>query len=303
MYQIVTDKVIERIENGKFRDFSDMYHAILTEGPCNYETGRPYSWLNAILLMHTGKTPEFITYNGIKRLAEKYPEKDIHLNKGCHGYIVSIFTPWGARTKKTETPDVDPETDDGKKEKKPAYYFSYYTVFSVDDVNGLDPKWQNRERPVVTDDACENLVFGYIKNEGINLVRHNYDTCSYSPSLDRIHLFTDEGFRSVDHKYKAAFHEMAHSTGNAKRLNRKLAAYCYDKNDYSKEELIADLAAAYLMAEYRNGGLTEKAEEETAFYLASWLKVIKEDPKLLIYSMTAAEKAANYIKDHATAAE
>lgn len=302
VFEIVNERIIDRIKTGNFKDFSGIYTAILTEGPCNYETGRPYSWLNALLLLNTGKTPEFITYNGIKRLAEKYPEKDIHLNKGSHGYIVSIFTPWGSRTKKTDTKDLpDGNVKLDEDEKKPSWYFSYYRVFSIDDVTGLEPKWHKTEkRPEKTDEDCENLFQNYIRNEGIALSRINYGHCCYWPDLDKINLFADSGFKTADRKYKAAFHEMAHSTGHSKRLNRKLAGRSYgNEKDYSKEELTADLAAAYLMAEYRRGGLSQETEEETAFYLDNWLSVFQKDTKMLVYAMAAAEKAVAYIKEHA----
>lgn len=85
-----------------------------------------------------------------------------------------------------------------------------------------------------------------------------------------------------------------HSTGHSSRLNRKgiTEKNKFGSEEYSKEELIAELGAAFLCAE---SGIANKTINNTSAYLQSWLKTLKADPRMIIHASQAAEKAAKYI--------
>jgi antirestriction protein ArdC len=63
--------------------------------------------------------------------------------------------------------------------------------------------------------------------------------------------------------------------------------------DYGKEELVAEMAAAYLWAEV---GITPRVIENQAAYLQGWLKTIKADRMLVIEAASKAKKAADWIR-------
>ena len=102
-------------------------------------------------------------------------------------------------------------------------------------------------------------------------------------------------FRSAEAYYSALFHEMVHSTGHETRLNRfdsKTYNRPFASNEYSKEELIAELGNAYLCAE---AGIDNTELENNAAYIQAWLKALKNDKKLLFSASSQAMKATEYI--------
>ena len=61
--------------------------------------------------------------------------------------------------------------------------------------------------------------------------------------------------------------------------------------NYSKEELCAEFTSAFLQA--RSG--IENALDNSAAYIAGWLKALRNDPKLAITAASAGQRASDYI--------
>jgi antirestriction protein ArdC len=115
-------------------------------------------------------------------------------------------------------------------------------------------------------------------------------TPCFIPSLDCVRIPARESFKSDDFYFSVLFHELIHSTGIERRLKR------YKNNEYShikyaKEELVAELGAAFLCAET---GIDLLIENKTA-YIASWLQALSNDPKMIVQASSKADKACNYI--------
>jgi antirestriction protein ArdC len=92
--------------------------------------------------------------------------------------------------------------------------------------------------------------------------------------------------------YSTFFHEIIHSTGHEKRLNRSLKNG-FGSESYAKEELIAELGSVFLNNHY--GIETSNTFDNSTAYIQSWLKALKDDKKLIVTASTQAEKAANYV--------
>jgi len=107
-----------------------------------------------------------------------------------------------------------------------------------------------------------------------------------------------EQFQKREEYYSVLFHEMAHSTGHKSRLNRDLTGNFGDRS-YGREELIAEMAAAFLCG---MAGIIDETIDNTAAYLESWRAIIKEDKKAVVMAAAAAQKAVDYIT-HAHAQE
>ena len=99
------------------------------------------------------------------------------------------------------------------------------------------------------------------------------------------------GFASVEEYYATRFHELGHSTGAKHRLDRKLEGDFGDK-DYSREELVAEMTAAFLCA---HCGIDNSVIENSAAYLQGWINILKGDSKLVVIAASQAQKAANLI--------
>lgn len=126
-------------------------------------------------------------------------------------------------------------------------------------------------------------------------ITHGGDRACYSPSQDRIYLPEPRQFLRPEGYYATALHELAHLSGSSNRLDREglRGAINFGSDTYAREELVAELAS-FLMC-YRLE--IDSKVEGHASYLASWIKCLREDPKLLMKSMLEASKAADYVLD------
>ena len=98
-------------------------------------------------------------------------------------------------------------------------------------------------------------------------------------------------FDSPEAYYATLYHELGHSTGHPSRLAR-FAEGTFDSSEYSKEELVAEMTAAFLCAE---AGISPASIDEQAAYVGAWLKVLKNDSRLIVTAAAQAEKAADLI--------
>jgi antirestriction protein ArdC len=109
-----------------------------------------------------------------------------------------------------------------------------------------------------------------------------------------VRLPPPERFLSREFYYATQFHELAHSTGHSKRLNRNLDKKLmpFGSADYSREELVAEMGSAFLCAA---AGISPATIEQSAAYIAGWRKKLTADPKLIISAAGAGQRAADWI--------
>ena len=185
-------------------------------------------------------------------------------------------------------------TDEQTGEKKKVPMLRYYNVFNLDQCDGITaPDAPTVPETVFTPvEAAEALVKGYAEGPSI---QHKGTKAYYSPLVDGISLPKPQRFASTEEYYATLFHELAHSTGHSKRLDRKLDTESrpFGSADYGREELVAEMAAAYLCGDV---GIVPAVIDNQAAYIQGWLKTIKEDKKLVVSAAGAAQKAADWIK-------
>lgn len=100
-------------------------------------------------------------------------------------------------------------------------------------------------------------------------------------------------YQNVNDFYATTFHELTHSTGNKSRLNRITKLAAFGSHEYSKEELVAEIGSATLLNLL--GLETSKTFRNTAAYIQSWLKVLKNDNRFIVSAASKADKAVDYI--------
>ena len=121
------------------------------------------------------------------------------------------------------------------------------------------------------------------------------DKAWYSPSNDVVGMPARGLFHSSEEYYATEFHELAHSTGHAKRLHRENFdnPVSFGSESYSKEELIAEMTAAMLCG---IAGIEQRILENSAAYLKTWKARLKSDSRLLVSAASQAQKAADFIQ-------
>src|SRR5262249_15541122 len=137
----------------------------------------------------------------------------------------------------------------------------------------------------------------FFRAAGID-VRPGGNRAFYSPEADSIHMPPFEAFKEPLFYYSVLSHEGTHWTGAEKRLNRDLSGR-FGSESYAMEELVAELGAAFLCAGL---GLPTDPRRDHAPYIASWLKVLKNDKRAIFTAAAKAQQASDFLQ-HQTSSE
>lgn len=273
VYEMVTERIIAELEKGII-PWEKPWTGIRA-GAYNRVSKKPYSMINQMLLKHTG---EYATF-------KQWQDLGGHVKKGEKSEIVVFW-------KILEKEETDKET--GEKEVKKIPMLRYYNVFHISQVEGVRPL----ERPFTEVEPIEEgdkIILDYITREHIKFDECASNEAYYSPSLDKVVVPMKEQYKAINEYYSTTFHELTHSTGHKNRLNRLQtgAVAAFGGEEYSKEELVAEIGSASLMNML--GIETTKTFRNSTAYIQSWLKVLKNDNKFIVSAAGKAEKAVNYI--------
>lgn len=275
IYQQVTDQIIKQLESGaapwvkQWQGSSSESHNVIT--------GKTYQGINTLILSMSAtaggfKSKTWGTY-------KQWLEKGGQVRKGTKGTTIIFYSPVTG-TKVTASGE----------EKSYHYVLKSYSVFNGDQIDGYTAP----VLPVKTFNSIAALESLAVASGAV--IKHGGDKAFFSPSNDFIQMPHKGDFDSEPAYYATLLHEMAHWSGAASRLNRDLSGR-FGNEAYAAEELIAELSAAFLCAQYQIDG-----DLRHAGYIASWLKVLKNDNKAIFKAAALAQKAADYIKAFDTAA-
>ena len=287
VYEIVTNQVIDLLEQGKI-PWSKPWRGGSAGMPKNAISKKPYRGINVFLLAMTADVKGYdssywLTYKQSTDLGG-------NVKKGEKSTLV-IF--W----KLLDKPDSSKKPGEISGKSDSYMVLRYYNVFNIDQCENLDlsklPDDAIDDTPDIDFspiESCENIVKHFIKRPEIF---HNEQRAYYSPSKDLINMPKRETFTSEQSYYATLFHELTHSTGHERRLKRKgiMEKAAFGDNVYSKEELVAEMGAAFLC------GFCEidNTIENTVAYLQGWLSKLKSDKRLVVQAAAQAQKAADYI--------
>ncbi len=274
VYEIVTEKIISLLEQGEIPWKKPWKSA--SGWPMNLVSKKPYRGVNVFLLHSAGFSSRWwVTFDQAKELGG-------HVKKGEKASLV-VF--WKMLEKKVE----DKEGNE-KIEKIPM--LRYYNVFNTDQCEGL--KVPDNDSVVIEFnpiEEAESIVTGMPNRPDI---RHGGNKAFYSPGLDYIGMPKAIDFDSEEEYYSTLFHEMVHSTGHTSRVDRKLnqKRAAFGSEDYSKEELVAEMGAAFLCG---SCGIEPKTIKNSAAYIKSWLKSLRDDKTMVVLAAAAAQRATEWI--------
>jgi len=257
IYQIVLNQIIYKLESGVVP-----WRCPWSGGlPQNFVTNRAYSGLNVILLgMLEYNQPYFLTWNQIRKLGHRVKEEE-------KPHLVVYYKPT-----EVEEEETDPETGEVKIVKNTRYLMRYYRIYNIQQTSIPVPV-KEEFNPI---ERCENVVEDMPSKP---VILHKYLRAYYSPKQDMINMPDPEHFITAENYYSTLFHELIHSTGHKKRLNRRTIRVPHSFGDpiYSQEELIAEMGSAFLCA---HTGISNQTIEDSSAYIKGWLSVLKSNKKL-----------------------
>ena len=275
VYELVTNRIIEQLENNII-PWEKPWSGTL-DGAFNRVSKKPYSILNQMLLKYNG---EYATF-------KQWQELGGHIRKAEKSEIIVFWKMYPIKEKQ----------DDGTEIIKTIPLLKYINVFHISQVDGVEPLKQKVTHDIEPIEKAEKILNDYWNRENITIEHVKGDKAFYSPMFDKIQLPLFEQFKQSEEYYSTAFHESVHSTMKTSRCNRqedrKGKVVSFGSEEYSKEELVAEVGSAQLMNIV--GIETTKSFRNSTAYIQSWLKVLRNDNKFIVSASSKAEKAVNYI--------
>jgi antirestriction protein ArdC len=287
-YQEVTDAVIQALEEGTVIWQCPWNSAGL---PKNITTGIQYRgwnllWLNFHSSLKGYTAPYYITYKQAQQLGGT-------IRKGQSGtkiiYWATIELKDNAANSNQEQSTANSSDDKPQTRMVP----KVHTVFNVDQTEGIEfpeiASLLKSEHECI--EACEQVVTGMPNPPRLIT---NGSQAFYSPVSDTVVVPSLQSFNHAEGYYNTLFHELAHSTGHQNRLNRKelVDTDGFGKANYAKEELTAEMTAAFLCA---ITGIQQTTITNSVAYIQNWLKALRNDKTLVIKAAAQAQRASDYI--------
>lgn len=273
VHEIITDRIVKEIEKGTApwqRSWS------CGDVPANLISKREYSGVNLFLAFMPYESRWWLTMKQANKIGAK-------IRKGESPTYV-VF--WQVREDK----------DDADRKR---FLLRYYKVWNVEQCDGIPAKLipeKDDSAPVVIN-AAEEIVASVERWQpsAPTVKRTANAQPRYSPKSDTVHLPLAKQFKSAEANYKTTFHELVHASGTKDRLNRKgiVEFDRFGSDQYAFEELVAELGAAFLCG--RTGIANDAVIANSAAYLEHWAKVLRENPRWIVFAGSQAGKAADYI--------
>jgi len=278
-YKKVTDRIVAALEAG-VAPWVKPWDASLGQ-PRNGHSGHIYQGINAMLAYCSPfADPRFFTFNQVKNYGES------HVRKGEKGTPI-IF--W--KIKKKEEEDKS-----GNKVERDIPILLTFTVFNYEQV-----EWDAEKAPKVIEVQEIDPVAAYTDAAALVErakadIHYGGGTACYIPSMDRINMPVSGAFDTVEDYWSTMLHELAHWTKGEGRCVRDMKKRFKD-DPYAAEELVAEMASAFLCENLGIGGKLQHPE-----YIGHWIKALKDDKYALFTAARLAKQASEFLlKVEATA--
>lgn len=277
---IIAAKFIEKLENNIIPWVKPWEHWT----SWSRSTGNYYRGVN-ILLLSGG---EFATFKQIKEAGGK-------VNKGAHAEQIVNYTEYSRKV--SDISSLTPAelervyTDEDGQLRIKCKSVRYYNVFRLDNTDlkqkhdktaGKTHKWDALEQ-------AEKIIKAYTEAAGID-INHGSNKAFATGDIE-VTLPMREQFASAAAYYSTMFHELTHTTATAQ--GRDLSGYHKSNKERAREELVAEIGAAYIMSYL--GIDTDFTESNSAAYAKSWAANLKDDASAILYAAPKAIDAAEQI--------
>jgi antirestriction protein ArdC len=282
LYTRITSRIIADLEQGVrpwHRPWSVGHTAGRITRPLRHN-GIPYQGINVVMLWSASvlkgyACPLWLTFKQALELGG-------NVRKGERGELVV----YADRITRTET---DPK---GEEVEKSIPFLKGYTVFNAEQCDGLPAHYTTRaEAPALPLAQRIDAADRFFTATGAD-IRHGGTRAYYAEGGDFVQMPPFETFQDAESHAATLAHELTHWTKHPKRLARDMGRVKWGDEGYAREELIAELGAAFLCADL---GITPDVRPDHAAYIASWLEVLKGDKRFIFTAASHAQRAADYL--------
>jgi antirestriction protein ArdC len=281
LYTRVTEQIIAQLEAGT-RPWVQPWQAGHAAGevsrPLRYNAV-PYRGINIVLLWLAAMRQRFVsplwmTYRQAAELGGQVRRGE----KGSLVVYASSFT-------RRET------ADNGEELEYDVPFLKSYSVFNCEQIDGLPARYYAQAEPTLQPVERVERAERFFACTGAD-IRHGGGMAYYNQAADYIQMPAFESFRDAESYYATLAHEATHFTKHPSRLAREFGRQRWGDEAYSMEELVAEMGAAFLCADL---GLTPEVRDDHAAYIASWLRVLKNDKRAVFAAAAHAQRAADYL--------
>lgn len=289
VYERITNQIVAELEKG-VRPWLKPWNAEHSAGRITRPlrgNGIPYRGINVVMLwseaMEKGyAAPIWMTF-------KQAIELKACVRKGEKGSLVV----YADKITRTET-----DAATGEENEFAIPFMKGYTVFNVEQIDGLPEHFYGKPEPRAHAVPRIERVESFFAATGANVVHGGSRAC-YIPSTDNIHMPCIDFFRDAESYYATLAHETTHWTKHTSRLNREFGRKRFGDEGYAMEELVAELGSAFLSADL---DLTPEVRDDHASYVASWLKVLKNDKRAIFSAASHAQRAVDFLHGFQNAA-
>lgn len=282
VYARVTDRIVADLERG-IRTWAKPWNGEHAAGRITRPlraNGLPYRGINIVMLWTSAveqgfSAPIWMTYRQAAEMGGQ-------VRKGEKGSLVV----YADRITKTVTNETT-----GEDEEAAIPFMKGYTVFNVEQIDGLPAQYHATPAPPLV--TLERIAGAETFFAAIGAtILHGGNQAYYAKQHDHVRMPPFESFRDAESYYATLAHELTHWTKHPTRLDRDFGRQRFGDEGYAREELVAELGAALLCADL---GLALEPREDHAGYLASWLKVLKDDKRAIFQAASHAQRAADFL--------
>lgn len=278
IYETITKQIVAAIEEGAGL-YKMPWHRSRNDitSPKNAATNRSYRGLNVISLWMIAEARQFSS--GTWATYQQWQEKGAQVRKGEKS--ASVF--FWKNLREGQEGESDSADEDGSRAR---FVARAYNVFNADQVDGYEapvvPALSEEERIGAAD-----RFFAAIPAK----VEFGGGSACYAPLIDMVRMPEFGSFESAKAFYSVFAHELTHWSGAKARLNRDLSGR-FGSEAYAMEELVAEIGAAFISGQL---GLPSVPRTDHAPYIATWLKVLKNDSRAIFTAASKAQAAADYL--------
>jgi len=282
IYSRITDKIVADLEQGVrpwLRPWNADHAAGRITRPLRHN-GIPYNGINVIMLWSASvikgySCPLWLTFKQALELGG-------NVRRGETGELVV----YADRIKRTA---IDARGEECEREIP---FLKGYTVFNAEQCEGLPAQYSAKTEPPTLTPLqrleSADMFFAATRAD----IRHGGTRAYYAEGADFVQMPPFETFRDAESYAATLAHELTHWTKHDRRLARNMGRVKWGDEGYAREELVAELGSAFLCAGL---GIAPEVREDHAAYIASWLKVLKDDKRFIFSAASHAQRAVDFL--------